>query len=65
MKDDHTFDGVPVSSISTSDLARLVHKGISITNMSGFPGTRTQAKEAVMKRLQIELTIRLYNMRGS
>lgn len=63
MRDDHTYEGIPVAQISTSDVVRLIRDGIHIDSMHDFKGTIKQAEEAVIKRLQIELTIRLYNLR--
>jgi hypothetical protein len=65
MKDDHTYNGIPVPQIPTSKLVELIKDGgVEINNMDGYSGSIRQAEEDVVKRLQIELTIRLYNLRS-
>lgn len=64
MKDDHTYDGIPISQMHTADIASCLRNGIKINSTVGYFGSIQQAEEDVVKRLQIELTIRLYNLRS-
>ena len=52
---DYTYDGVPVSKVSTTELQNCLTQGIFIND--GGPDTE-EVREAVRERIRIELIAR-------
>jgi hypothetical protein len=56
MRDDYTYNGLPLSKMATEDICECLRNGVCINSDDGI-GERAAA-EAVRKRLEIELIIR-------
>lgn len=61
MYDGHTYKGRPIQEMSDDDLAVCLNDGVEICDADGM--SIKAAEEAIMQRLRIEKTIRVYNLR--
>lgn len=59
---DYTYNGVPIAKCSTEDIVKCLRDGVSINDAGPF--SVREAERAVKRRLELELDIRKWGLRG-